>query len=1006
MPEPPVRSSEAESAFHAYLDLLLEGEAPDREAFLASQSAALRAELVALFDDLDAVGTELSNLGAELAPDQELGDFVLRRELGRGGMGVVWEAEQRSLGRPVALKLLAQGRLMHEGARERFVREAQAGGRISHEGIVAVHAVGEAEGLLFIAQELVPGGRTLASWIDELRRLPRLPEDHHRRVAELFMAIAEALAAAHAAGVLHRDVKPSNILLDADGRPRLCDFGLALLDDAPGLSRTGDYMGTPFYMAPEQVKGGAVDARADVFSLGATFYECLTLARPFRGETGREVMQSILVDDPPDPRRLRASIPRDLAAIALAALHKRAERRYADAAAVANDLRRYLGHQAISVRPPGLLARAARWSRRHPAAAATLALGSVAIVGLLLMLGVAFEARGRAQRGESSARAELRLQQSVSGVLLDLFESPDPFVSGADKPTLEEVLRRGRVLAEERLAEHPAELARMLQYLGSTLQALGEFQSSRECFERALALRAGFPEPDRVGVLADRHNLAQSLMELGEAPRAAEMLLAVATEHEQDGDFEEAERSLTARGNALRMAGRVQAAEEIYRDVLSRLEQRLGADDAETAAAAWSLGNALSELGKDEEAERMFARAVDGLTRTLGAEDARTVSAEAAWVQAQLERSWTLEATQRMEAMLPRVARIFGDDHLRTWSVKMLLLRSRIKRNRTADLIPEVESTLQGVLARRGSLHQHALLWRGELAALYQDFGRAPESEVVAREALAAWAISGQPESEISLDIRTNLARLMWQLGRPAEGRSLLERNLELEDEVLPLEHPRRSDNRYHLALCHANLSQMPLAERGFREAWQMSAEHQGERHEMTVHYRSELAKALQALGNAAEAEKHYRAVYEEWATGVHAQPGNDRATATSFASMLQAIGRPEEAIVPLQETLARLPEDADMHNELAWLCVNPDRPLPQQQQLGLKHARLAVDLSQGPARANALDTLAWALWANGQGSEAIQSATAAIAATTDPAHRDALQASLTRLREQVDLKE
>ena len=335
--------------------------------------------------------------GARLSAGHRLGDFTLLRQLGRGGMGVVWEARQESLNRRVALKLLAPHLSIRESATQRFLREAEAGARLEHPGLVRVYAKGELDGVHFIAQELVEGGRTLADEIRERREELETPPDYYRETAALFARIADALAVAHEVGVIHRDVKPGNVLLTADGRAKVADFGLAQVEDALALSRTGEFVGTPFYMSPEQAasRRGTIDHRTDVFSLGATLYEALTLSRPFDGDTSQEVIAKILLADPPDPRRLRARVPRDLAVICTRALEKNPERRYATMAAFADDLRRFLGDEPILAKPPTALDAVNKWCRRHPVATVGLVMASLAVIGT--SFGVARAARAQAR---------------------------------------------------------------------------------------------------------------------------------------------------------------------------------------------------------------------------------------------------------------------------------------------------------------------------------------------------------------------------------------------------------------------------------------------------------------------------------------------------------------------------------------------------------------------------------------------------------------------------------
>jgi tetratricopeptide (TPR) repeat protein len=342
----------------------------------------------------------------------------------------------------VALKLLHPHFSFSHESLSRFRREAGACARVIHPVIVVVHAVGEAAGFHFIAQELVPEGLSLADNLAEMRELDELPEGYYERLASLFAVVADGLQAAHEEGVIHRDIKPSNILLSADNRPKIVDFGLALVQDDLGLSRTGQLVGTPYYMSPEQAasKRMGLDHRTDVFSLGATLYEALTLRRPFEGDTSQQVLGRILVEDPQDPRRLRSRVPDDLAVICLKALEKSPERRYASAADMAADLRCWLTHEPIRARPTGRVRRAAKWVRRHPTWSATAALGlvSMLIMSALVTLEVkaaqaaaeasaeADKARTAAELAKEDTRRELERARSVSDLLQSVFLRPKP----------------------------------------------------------------------------------------------------------------------------------------------------------------------------------------------------------------------------------------------------------------------------------------------------------------------------------------------------------------------------------------------------------------------------------------------------------------------------------------------------------------------------------------------------------------------------------------------------
>ncbi|HEX5051730.1 MAG TPA: serine/threonine-protein kinase [Planctomycetota bacterium] len=331
------------------------------------------AEILASFVDDQAAAP-----GAETA--DRFDDFDLLREVGRGGAGTVYEARQRSLGRTVALKLLHEPFTTNPTALARFHREAQTLARLDHPGVVRVFAASAVATRPWLAMEFVDG-ESLAAHLEHLRATGHRGDSLRQLVAAMAQ-VAAALHHAHAMGIVHRDVKPSNILMRSNGAVVLTDFGLAHDASAPSLTRTGVAAGTPHYMAPEQVLGGGerCDARTDVFALGATLYECVTLRRAFDGTNTQEVLQAILARDPSDVRRLVPGLPADLAAIVHKAIEKAPDRRYATAGEFGDDLRAFLDLRPIVARPPSRTRRLLRLARRHPMVAA---LGLVIACGLV-----------------------------------------------------------------------------------------------------------------------------------------------------------------------------------------------------------------------------------------------------------------------------------------------------------------------------------------------------------------------------------------------------------------------------------------------------------------------------------------------------------------------------------------------------------------------------------------------------------------------------------------------
>jgi hypothetical protein len=362
---------------------LAEGLIEDLEAFAALEAPALADRLV------------------EEQPLGTLGDYMLRRRIGRGGMGVVYDAWQSSLDRRVALKVLPAGIAADTRAMTRFVREARVAAKLCHPNIVSVYGMGVDAETPYYAMELVDG-ETLA---ELLRREPPPAEAfqvHCLRIAGGVADVADGLQHAHARGVVHRDIKPSNLILERGGRLRILDFGLARLEGQEPLTLSGDLLGTPLYMSPEQARHRKIpiDHRTDIYSLGATLYEMLTWRPPFRGRDHQETLSQIIARDPPPLRGLEPRVPRDLETIVHKCLRKDPSDRYGTAEALAQDLRRFVRGDPIEARPQSGLERLARrlWRRRL-----ALLLSTAFAVSLAALAAFAWREH-RAERWETYGR--------------------------------------------------------------------------------------------------------------------------------------------------------------------------------------------------------------------------------------------------------------------------------------------------------------------------------------------------------------------------------------------------------------------------------------------------------------------------------------------------------------------------------------------------------------------------------------------------------------------------
>ena len=523
-------------AVREYMAALESGVAPSREQFI-KRHTAIAGPLADCLDGLEMVHQAAVTLrpGRNVRPPEltdhsqiPLGDFRLIREIGRGGMGVVYEAQQLSLGRRVAVKVLPFAAALDSSRLERFKNEAQAAARLHHTNIVPIYAVGMERGVHFYAMQLIEG-HSLAASIKLLRQatgrgdadlsssgtspagqrpsvhslvgrflrpadptdstdparqpLPAaarqaetdaagstvLTSDHaspatyFRTVARLMQQAATALEHAHGQGVVHRDIKPGNLLLDPRGNLWVTDFGLAQFQADVQLTRTGDMLGTLRYMSPEQAAGGRVllDQRTDIYSLGVTMYELLTLEPAFDGSDRQVLLGRILHDEPRPPRALRADIPVELETIVLKATAKAPAERYATAQQLADDLGRWLDDRPILARRPTLRERAARWRRRHQALVRS-AIVVLCLASLGLVAGVVAVAHEESNT-EAAYQRELQQRQVAEANFRQAREAVDTFTQ----------------LVEEELANKPSMHQLRRKFLATSLEYYREFLEQR-----------------------------------------------------------------------------------------------------------------------------------------------------------------------------------------------------------------------------------------------------------------------------------------------------------------------------------------------------------------------------------------------------------------------------------------------------------------------------------------------------------------------------------------------
>lgn len=546
------------------------GLPPDVER-LAVEHPDLAEELRSYADSLQVLHQMTTGLRPESAQPQasaatgrakRLGDYEILREVGRGGMGVVYEARQLSLNRLVALKVLPFAAMLDERQIARFRTEAQAAAQLHHPNIVPVHAVGQERGVHYFAMQFI-AGQSLEHAIDELRgyAMPTDPTISYSRasaavkvaererdtaidsafstrvsthsrtychsVARLMLQAADAVDHAHQLGVIHRDVKPSNLLLDRSGKLWITDFGLARIQSDSGVTISGDIVGTIRYMSPEQAAGNSalVDARTDVYALGATLYELLTLRPAHVGSGRQEILRQIEAVEPASPRSLNPAVPFDLETITLRALAKARDERYPTARALAEDLRRFLNGEPTEARRPTPIDRAAKWALRHRkivALAATFLVVLTCVSATSALMIAQGERRTKDALAASEAnrlRAEEHYQQArqvvdrFGGIANELSRLPgaEPLRRTLLNDTLEYYRQFvARAAGDEQLA---AEMAGAYHKAAVIAEAIGDRQDALEFCDRSLQLFAELTakSPDDETLQARQANAYNSL---------------------------------------------------------------------------------------------------------------------------------------------------------------------------------------------------------------------------------------------------------------------------------------------------------------------------------------------------------------------------------------------------------------------------------------------------------------------------------------------------------------
>ncbi|MDT9689099.1 tetratricopeptide repeat protein [Streptomyces sp. P9(2023)] len=758
------------------------------------------------------------------------GRYRLHDVIGRGGMGEVWRATDESLGRRVAvkcLKPLGPQRDPHfvTVLRERFRREARVAASLQHRGVTVVHDFGESDGVLFLVMELLEG-QNLSQLMEENKQHPLPVQD----VVDIAEQVADALAYTHRQGIVHRDLKPANIMRLGDGGVKICDFGIARLGDNIGytsqLTGTGIAMGTPHYMSPEQISGGQVDHRSDLYSLGCVLYEIATGAPPFDLEDAWAVLVGHR-DTAPEPLRThRAELPDYLDRIVLDLLAKTPDDRPTDAGV--------LRRRIISARtgtgppvPPARVSDETAISRRLPSWARGMTLGHRATAGSLGPRPVAYD-----------PVAELTGEWTTASRVVPPRDREGGERAAADAG------------GSERAAADPA----------GDERATGAAGGERVAAEPAGGERAAAP-PELLAVLAGRHRAGLGLGRLGRWDEAADVHRTVVEDRTRvlGPDHPDTLASRYELGFTLSRLARPADALREFVQVSGARERVLGADHADTLAARQETAYVLGRLGRHVEAHQVYVTVLASRERTMGPDHPDTLRCRHN-LAFNLGRLGRLEESYRMAAEVAEArGRLLGDDHPDTLVTRYEVAYNLGRLGRWAEALAAYREVAEARGAVLGQDHPDTLAARYEVGICLGRVGRSGDALELYRDLVAARTRVLGPEDPETLRARHGLGVNLGRLSRWEEAVEEAREVCAIRERVLGADHPDTLVSRREIAVGLGWLARWPDALTVYRQVAEARERTLGPDHPDTLSSRQDEAHCLERLGRHTEAAELYR---------------------------------------------------------------------------------------------------------------------------------------------------
>ncbi len=715
---------------------------------------------------------------AGAAPDSGSSErFRILRRIARGGMGVVYEAEQTSPHRIVALKVI---RADHAGddLLHRFRREAESLARLRHPGIAQIYDAGAMDTPAgpqpYLAMEMIHG-EPITRHADGLALKP------NERI-DLFLGVCDAVEHMHESGVVHRDLKPDNILVNSRGEPRIIDFGVAMFVGAPDSTMNTEFgrlLGTMPYMSPEQVAGdpAGVDERTDVYALGVILYELLAGRLPHDLDRRRihESLRAIREDEPLRLSAVNRLFRGDLETIVGKALEKDPDRRYQSASDLAADLRRHLANQPVTARRPSAGYRAAKFIRRHRAFVAitgiVMVLLSGGVVATSLQAAAADRARAQAEESANEASRQSERAEAVTEFLKSMLIAPDPGKDGRDVRVVD-ALERAEADIAGKFAEHPELEADVREALGAVYHGLGLYEESREEFERSLELLRGLRPAGDLVVVNAMHNYATILLELEQYEQAEAIMRDVVDRFtaELGAADETTMRSRSMLGMILLRRRQTQEAADLLRDLLETQRQVLGADNPDTLNTLNSWAGALTLLGKNEEATTARREMADIALRRFGEDHPHTLAARFNLARLIQRQGGDDEAAAIYDDLMPRYQRAMGPEHPLTLTVARSRAHTLSLLGRTEDTETAYGATLAAHQSALGEAHPDTISVAVYWAVWLHKAGRSAEALPLLAEAVANSSRMNPDDQALAAHAHLQYGRVLIALNRANEA--------------------------------------------------------------------------------------------------------------------------------------------------------------------------------------------------------------------------------------------